>query len=386
MQIAEVRAIPVNIPLKPINDGGIAPYTTNHGELYDIDRILVRVETDEGITGWGEMRVFLSPDATVSVIEDGVAPLVTGQSPFEVEKLRRQVFLEYTNADIFFAPVEVACWDIVGQVLERPIYELLGGWTAPHQTSMEHRQYAGDDGDDRRIDLAYALGIFPPEESRTYARRALEDGYTVLKTKAGRDWRADVERIRAMYDEVDGNLEFRIDPNQGWTLEEAVRVGAMLEDEGIYLQYMEQPIRIDNHGSLETLRSRTRQPLAANEDTYTPHSMRRMLSANSIDVGVVDITPAGGISGIRQLANIAEDGGISLTHHCAFDLGIRTAAILHTVYGIPGFNLPCDTAYFGWESDIIEDTFVIEDGQMSVPNDPGLGITVDSASVEEYRL
>jgi len=386
MQIAEVRAIPVNIPLTPISDGGIAPYTTNHGELYDVDRILVRVETDEGVTGWGEMRTFLSPEATVSVIEEGVAPLVTGQSPFEVEKLRRQVFIEYTNADIFFAPVEIACWDIVGRVLERPIYELLGGWTAPHQTSMEHRQYTGDGEDHRRIDLAYALGIFPPEESRKYARRAHEDGYSVLKTKAGRDWRTDVERIRAMYDEVDGELEFRIDPNQGWTLEEAVRVGAMLEDDGIYLQYVEQPIRIDNHGSLETLRSRTGQPLAANEDTYAKHSMRRLLATDSIDVGVVDITPAGGISGIRQIANIAEDGGISLTHHCAFDLGIRTAAILHAVYGIPGFNLPCDTAYFGWESDIIYDLFEIENGQMKVPNGPGLGITVDESSVEEYRL
>lgn len=110
-----------------------------------------------------------------------------------------------------------------------------------------------------------------------------------------------------------------------------------------------------------------------------------MIDAGAIDVAVVDLTPAGGISGVRQLANIAEDGGISLAHHCAFDLGIRTAAILHTVYGTPGFNLASDTAYFGWEANILEEPFVIEDGCLTVPDGPGLGIAVDMDVVEEYR-
>jgi len=385
MQITEISAIPVTVPLKPIESGGIAPYRTNHGELYEMDRILVRVVTDEDYIGWGEVRAFLSPEATVSVIEDGVAPLVIGQSPFEIEKLRRQVFIEYTNANMFFAPVETACWDIVGQVLDRPVYELLGGWTANHQTSMKHRDHVDKDGDSHQIEFAYALGIFPPEESRAYARRVLEEGYSVLKTKAGRDWRADVERIRAMHDETNGQLELRIDPNQGWTVENTVRVASILEDDGIYLQYIEQPISVNNHTGLASLRSRTRQPIAANEDTYIPNNLKEMIEVGAIDVGVVDLTPAGGISGIRQLAGIAEEGGISLAHHCAFDLGIRTAAILHTVYSTPSINLASDTAYFGWEADVVKNPFIIKDGQMSVPEEPGLGITVDQTTINRFR-
>jgi L-alanine-DL-glutamate epimerase-like enolase superfamily enzyme len=380
-----VSAIPVTVPLTHIEDGGIAPYRTNHGKLYEMDRILVHVETDEGYDGWGEVRAFLSPEATVAVIEDGVAPLVVGQSPFELEKLRRQVFIEYTNANMFFAPVETACWDVVGKALGRPVFELLGGWTADHQTTMKHREHVENDAGDRWVEFAYALGIFSPDESRTYARRALDAGYSVLKTKAGRDWRTDVERIVAMHDEVDGELDFRIDPNQGWTVEDAVRVGAMLQDAGVYLQYMEQPIRVDNHESLASLRSRTAQPIAANEDTYILRNLRRMIGAGAIDVGVVDLTPSGGIAGLRQVAQIAEDGGLSLAHHCAFDLGIRTAAILHTVYGTPSINLPSDTAYFGWEDDVIETPFSIEDGHMTVPDGPGLGIEIDEDAVERYR-
>ncbi|MFC7237621.1 mandelate racemase/muconate lactonizing enzyme family protein [Saliphagus sp. GCM10025317] len=385
MEITAVSAIPVTVPLDPIEDGGIAPYRTNHGALSEMDRILVRVDTDEDYVGWGEVRAFLSPAATISVIEDGVAPLVVGQSPFEIGKLRRQVFVEYTNSNMFFAPVETACWDIVGKALDRPVYELLGGWTANHQTEMKHRDYVASGEGDRRVEFAYALGIFSPEESRRYARKVLEEGYNVLKTKAGRDWRTDVERIRAMHDEVDGQLEFRIDPNQGWTAEDTVRLCAKLEDAEIYLQYVEQPIRIDNHGSLASLRNRTRQPIAANEDTYVPRNMRHLIETNAVDVGVIDITPSGGIAGVRELASIAEDGGMSLAHHCAFDLGIRTAAILHTVYSTPAINLPSDTAYFGWEADVIQDSFTINEGHMTVPDGPGLGIDVDMDAIERYR-
>ncbi|WP_248518113.1 mandelate racemase/muconate lactonizing enzyme family protein [Salinarchaeum laminariae] len=386
MQITDVAATPVSVPLSPIEDGGIAPYRTNHGELYEMDRILVRVDTDEGYTGWGEVRSFLSPEATVSVIEDGVAPMVVGQSPFELERFRRQVFIEYTNANMFFAPVETACWDIVGKALDRPVYELLGGWTANHQTNMRHREHVAQDDDAGSVEFAYALGIFPPEESRQYARRALEEGYSVLKTKAGRDWQTDVERIVEMHDEVDGRLEFRIDPNQGWTTEDAVRLAAKLQDAGVYLQYIEQPIRVDTHGSLESLRNRTAQPIAANEDTYIPRNLRQMIDRSAIDAAVVDITPAGGIAGVRHLAGIAEDGGISVAHHCAFDLGIRTAAILHTVHSTPAINLPSDTAYFGWEADVIEDPFEIENGSIRVPDEPGLGITIDQDTIDRYRI
>jgi L-alanine-DL-glutamate epimerase-like enolase superfamily enzyme len=105
-----------------------------------------------------------------------------------------------------------------------------------------------------------------------------------------------------------------------------------------------------------------------------------------MDVAVLDLTPAGGIAGLRQQAAIVEDAGIPFTHHCAFDLGIRTAAILHAVHGIPGFSLPPDTTYYAWEGDVIADRFEVTEGRMTVPDDPGLGIDVDQDAVEEYRV
>ena len=388
MDITGVTARTVDVPLielhKPL---GIGPYVTNHGQVDSIERVLVEVKTDEGVSGWGEMRTFLSPQATESVLEDGIGPLIEGQSPFEIERLRRQVFIEYTNIELFFAAVETACWDIVGKVLDKPISTLLGGSTAPEQTTAMNADAADHEREtDRDIEFAFCLGILPPDESRAKACEAVDAGFSVLKTKAGRDWKQDVARIKAIHDEVDDALEFRLDPNQGWSLDQAVRVGAALEDAGIYLQYIEQPIRVNAHESLATLRRRLRQPIAPNEDTYIPNNLRSLIETGSMDVAVLDLTPAGGISGLRQQASIVEDAGIPFTHHCAFDLGIRTAAILHAVHGLPGFSLPPDTTYYGWQDDIITEPFEVTDGCMRVPDAPGLGVEVDHEMVARYEV
>lgn len=388
MEITDVTAMTVEVPLRELDEHlGIGPYVTNHGQIDSMERVLVRVDTDEGISGWGEMRTVLSAAATESVVEDGVGPLIEGQSPFEVERLRRQVFIEYTNVDLFFAAVETACWDIVGTALGKPVYELLGGATAPAPTDAMNAAAADREPQtDRAVEFAFCLGILPPEESRLKAREALDAGFTVLKTKAGRDWQQDVARIEAMHEEVDGQLQFRLDPNQGWTPDQAVRVGAALEAAGIHLQYMEQPIRINNHGSLAMLRRRLRQPIAPNEDTYVPHNLQSLIDADAMDVAVLDLTPAGGITGLRQQAGILENAGIPYTHHCAFDLGVRTAAILHATHGIPGFSLPPDTTYYAWETDVIEQPFDPTDARIAVPDEPGLGITVDRDVVEAHRV
>lgn len=383
MEITQIEAFAVNVDVINLEDGGIAPYVTNHGEVSDVDRVLVRVDTDEGVSGWGEMRVFLSPSATISVLEDGIAPIVAGHSPFELESLRRLLFIEYTNVDMFFAPIEIACWDIVGKVLGKPVYELLGGWTAPSQT--ERRKDVEYD-QTQAVDIAYCLGILSPDESRRHARNALEAGFNVLKTKAGRDWKQDVARVRAMDDEVNGELEFRLDPNQGWRLDEAVRVGAALANEGVYLQYLEQPIRVDAHESLAKLRERTPQPVGPNEDNYIAHNLRAMIERGALDVAVVDMTPVGGITGLRQLAGIAEDAGVPLVHHCAFDLGVRTAAITHAVTGIPGFSLPPDSTYYAWADDVIQEPFEVTNGTIPLRDKPGLAVEVDRDKLSEHSV
>lgn len=372
MEITDLTAIPVAMDVLPLEDGGIAPYVGSKLSVETVERMLVRLETSDGTTGWGEMRPELGVETTVAFLEETIAPQVVGRDVWEIEPFTNDpLYTEYTNVASFVAAVETAMWDAYGKSIGEPVHRLLGGKCTD------------------RVAFAEALGILDPEESRQYARRALDRGFDVLKLKAGppnSDWQNDVARVKAMHDEVDGQLEFRLDPNQTWSFDQAVRVGAALEDAGIYLQYFEQPVRIDSHGTYKRLRNRLQTPVGVNEDTYHPGNLKELLREDAVDVAVVDLVPSGGLLALKKLAAHADQYGVSMAHHCGFDLGVKTAAVLHAVSTTPAINLPSDLAYHNWADDVIEDQFDVVDGTIEVPDDPGLGVTVDPDKIERYRI
>jgi L-alanine-DL-glutamate epimerase-like enolase superfamily enzyme len=375
MRITGLEAIPIEMAFKSREEsGGLGSYA-RHGSSRQVQpRVLVRIATDEGITGWGELfPVVGTARGTRVLFEELIEPHLVGESVWEIESFleeRREAAPAYApeTVEAFLGGVEMAMLDAWGKHLGVPVHQLLGGKCSD------------------TVEFAFALGIMSPEESREHAQWAYKNGFTTLKTKAGVDWRQDVERIVAMDDETDGNLDFRLDPNQGYTLEDAVRVAASLEDEGVYLQYLEQPVRIDSFGTYKRLRERVQTPIATNEDLYMNHNLHHLVKEDAIDVGVIELVAAGGILRMKQLAGVAADAGISLSHHSGRDLGVKTAAVLHAVSSTPAVNLPPDTVYYAYEDDIIESPFQFEDGALPVPDDPGLGVTVDEHKVESYRV
>jgi hypothetical protein len=129
-------------------------------------------------------------------------------------------------------------------------------------------------------------GDLDPVQSAALAVEAVDAGFDTFKIKGGEDWRRDVKRIRAIHQELGEATELRQDPNQAWSFETAVRVGAKLEDAGIYLQYLEQACRIDTFETYEKLRERLRQPICVNEDMYYEHNLTHLLKEDAIDVAV----------------------------------------------------------------------------------------------------
>lgn len=368
MEVASVEVIPVEVGVRRLADGGIAPYRGKHGAVERAERVLVRLETTSGVEGWGEIRPSPSVESTVAVLKSDVIPEALGSPVWAIEAFRNAFHYEYLDLNGYVAGVEMAMWDAFGRELGVPLHQLLGGAVV------------------EEVPIAATLGILDPEESREYARRALAEGYDILKVKAGRDWQQDVERVVAMADEVDGGLEFRVDPNQGWTFEDAVRVGARLEDAGVYLQYLEQPIRIDSIGTYRSLRNRLQTPVAINEDAYFRRNLTQLLQADAIDVAVVDLVPAGGILALKAQAAVAAEYGISVAHHDGFDLGIKKAAVLHTVASTPAINLAVDTVYPHWEEYLLEDPLAAAEGTMTIPDGPGLGVTIDSGQLDRLRI
>ena len=370
MPITGVDAIPVEVGVKPLEEEyGLAPYRSNHDSVTRRRRMLIRLETDDGTVGWGETLVLMtSPEATKAIFEHVVAPELIGRNVEDIQEFVTAFYFPYTRIHPFIGAAEMAMWDALGKQLGVSISTLLGGTTTDE------------------VPVAYCLGLLDVDASREHARFARDAGFPALKTKAGPDWKEDVERLRAMREAVDGDLEFRLDPNQGWAFEEAVRAGAALEDENIYLQYLEQPCRIDTYGTYEKLRTRLQTPIAVNEDTYFERNFSHLLKRDAVDVGVVDMIPAGGITKLKDQAALAAEAGVSLAHHCGFDLGIKTAAMLHTVATTPAIQLPPDSVYYAWDEYLLEDPPELTDGAYPLPDGPGLGVTIDETALETHRI
>lgn len=197
IKVASIEVIPVKVGVLRLADGGIAPYRGKHGAVEQVERVLVRLETTTGVEGWGEIRPSPSVESTVAILESDVIPEAIGRPLWAMEAFRDTFHYEYLDLNGYVAGVEMAILDAFGRELDVPLHQLLGGKVVDE------------------VPIAAPLGILEPEESRQYTRRALEGGYDVLKVKAGRDWQEDVERVLAMADEVDGALEFRVDPQPG---------------------------------------------------------------------------------------------------------------------------------------------------------------------------
>lgn len=388
MHVTDIELIPVAIPTRPLDEElGLAPYIGGGDvdelpeqltfeealdELHHVEQhrevVLVRVETDVGITGWGELPYY--PDQAQMALETVIEPNLVGRPVWDIEPFVEAAAPgEYQRRyHLFVGGVEMALWDALGKEAGKPVYELLGG---------------------KRYDsapVAFCLGLLSPEESRRKAREARDHGFSVLKTKASRYWETDVARIEAMHDEVDGELEFRLDPNRQWSVNQALRVGAKLEAAGIYLQYLEQPIAGDSFDQFASLRQRLSQPIAINEDAYLPVNIYQSLKRDAIDVAVVDLQPAGGILRMKRLAMLGSLGTISLAHHSDHDLGLKNAAKLHLMASTPEFDLPFDSTYYAAETDVLEEPLQLENGRMRVPEKPGLAGDVDESVVEEHRV
>ena len=152
------------------------------------------------------------------------------------------------------------------------------------------------------------------------------------------------------------------------------------------LEYFEQPMPFSCIGESARLRKLTKTPLGLNESVTTLEIVSQILELRAADVILPDTYQCGGILGVKKVAALCEAAGVPCVFHCAHDLGLKTAAMLHVVASTPNFPLANDCTYYGLDGDIITPLHVIERGTMNVPEGHGLGVHVDEAKVKKYRV
>ncbi|MCS6851719.1 MAG: mandelate racemase/muconate lactonizing enzyme family protein [Gemmataceae bacterium] len=358
MKITQLHAVTVRIPQKP----PIAPYQSRYRATSEKEALLIRLETDTGLVGWGETPVDWLGKSFEGTPEDLLRQAVLGRDPFDLESF----YAENRLGSYLASGVEMAMWDLMGKATGRPVYQLLGG--AVRKT----------------VELAACMGIRPYHEAKEIARHYLAMGFSTLKTKAGRRAEEDLEMVRGIRDGVGDRLKLRIDPNQGYPPEVAFPLARDLEP--YHLEYFEQPMPLGLIADAARLRRQTRTPIALNESVTTLEIVLQIIQLGAADVLLPDTYQCGGILGVKKVAALAEAAGLPCVFHCAHDLGLKTAAMLHVVASTPNFPLANDCTYYGLVDDIITPMHRIEAGRMAVPEGPGLGVAVDEAKVRQYQV
>jgi L-alanine-DL-glutamate epimerase-like enolase superfamily enzyme len=358
MKISQLNAVRVRIPQNP----PIAPYQSRYRATSAKECVLVRLETDTGLVGWGETPEDWLTKTFEGTPEDQMRGQVLGRDPFDLERW----CAENTLGSYLASGVEMALWDIIGKAVKQPLYKLLGGAVR------------------KKIELAACMGIRPYDEAKSIARGYLEAGFSTLKTKAGRRPEEDLEMVRGIRDGVGDELKLRIDPNQGYAPEIAFPLARDLEKYN--LEYFEQPMPQANIAEAARLRRRTRTPIALNESVTTTEVTLQILELRAADVLLPDTYQCGGILAVKKVAALCEAAGVPCVFHCAHDLGLKTAAMLHVVASTPNFPLANDCTYYGLVDDICTPLHKIQRGHMEVPEGPGLGVNVDDAKVAKFRI
>lgn len=338
--------------------GGSRPGTT---------RLVVTLETAGGLVGYGEticLLEFIEP-----VLVKTIVPLAVGEDACAVERLHRKVegagYYHHKRAMVMaLAAVEMACWDVIGKAAGLPLHKLWGG---PYRTE---------------IPLACYLQSDDPKHVAAEARDSVARGYGTIKLKVGMGEHLDVALVAAVREAVGPGIKLRADANGAWTIGTAKRTLRKLEPYD--LEYMEQPLPLEDLAGHAHLRQCSSVPIALDESAYVLQDVHAIVAAQAADVVLIDPHEAGGLQAARKQAAVCEAAGLPVTLHSGGELGLGTAAYLHLASVLPNLTLAIDLQYPNMAGDVIAVPWDHRRGVMRLPTGAGLGVEPDAALVRKY--
>ena len=371
MKIVNIRPTTVTVPLE-------APLRHANGCHWGrFVRTIVEVDTDEGITGLGEMG---GGGESAEAVFRAMKSYLVGHDPARIEQMRYRIANPtaslYNNRTQILAALEFACLDILGKKWDVPVSEILGGRL---QERVPFASY---------LFFRYPNSIDGSGEVRTIEQlvahaRELKDryGFTSHKLKGGVFApEYELECYRAIAGALDGD-SFRFDPNAVWSTEQAIWFGQAIED--IKNDFLEDPVFGLN--GMRRTREKVRMPLATNTVVVGFEQLAANVLNTAVDVILLDTTFWGGIRQCVKAAGVCETFQLGVAVHSSGELGIQLATMLHLGAVIPNLSFAADAHYHHLKDDIIEGgKFKYERGSIKVPDGPGLGVLLNRDKLEEY--
>ncbi len=352
MKITRIAAYQVDLPLKE------GRYSWSGGKSVDVfDSTVVQVETDAGFTGHGEvcpLGPFYLP-AYAQGVRAGLAelaPHLIGANPVELLKLNRKMDAALQGHAYVKSGIDIACWDILGQVTNQPVCTLLGG------------RY-GDD-----FVLYRAISQAAPEQMADNVAGYREEGYRRFQLKVGGDPDTDIARIHAVCDRLHPTDKLIADANTGWTMHEAMRVVRGVRDVDVYI---EQPC--PTYEECLSIRRQTNHPFVLDEVINGMRPLLRGHADLAMDAVNIKVSKFGGLTKAKQARDLCVDLGIAMTIEDSWGGDIVTAAISHLAHSTPPELLLTSTDFNSYVTVSIADGAPQrQQGRMAASTSPGLGI------------
>ena len=354
MKISDIRFGMLRVPLK-------TPFKTALRTVEQVEDVVVMVQTDTGHVGYGSApaTAVITGDthgSIVDAIRHYIAPRVIGQEIADLNRITTLVQSAMEKNSSAKAAVEIAVHDLWGQLYGAPLYKLLGGG-------------------DPAITTDITISVDTIDKMVADSIAAVERGFDSLKIKVGKDIGVDIERTKAIHAAVEGRALLRLDANQGWTAKQAVYALQTLEDAGVRLERVEQPVKAHDLEGLRYVTERVHTPVMADESVFGPMEVIELIRMRAADIVNIKLMKTGGISNAVRIADIAGLHGIDCMIGCMLESSIGVAAAVHLAVAKAGVITKVDLDGPSLcQYDPVAGGVIFNESEISVTEAPGLGI------------
>ena len=353
MKITQVRLGKISVPLR-------TPFKTALRTVSSVEDVIVEIHTDDGRIGYGEAPPTgaITGDTTgaiIGAIQDHIAKSITGMDVDDFEDVMQKVQKSIVGNTSAKAALDMALWDLYGQLYNIPVYKLIGG---------ARKQIVTD----------ITISVNDPETMVKDSLIALKRGYDCLKMKVGINPEMDVARLMAVRQAVGNDITIRIDANQAWNPKQAVKILNAMQEQGLQIELVEQPVPAHDLEGMKYVTDRSYVPVLADESLYSPADAATILRMGAADLLNIKLMKCGGLYNALKICTMAEVYGVECMIGCMLEAKISVNAAVHlacarkviTKVDLDGPVLCSEDPILGGST--------FDEKNITVSDDPGLGI------------
>lgn len=353
MKIKDIQIGQISVPL-------VRPFKTALRTVHSVEDVIVKVITDTGNIGYGEAPPtgVITGDtkgSIIAAIEDHIKKSIIGMDVENFEEIMIKLDKCVVKNASAKAAVDIALYDLYGQLYKAPLYKLLGGYR-------------------KEIITDITISVNDPEQMALDSIDAIKHGYKTLKIKVGVDSDMDIKRMKAIRDAVGYDVDLRIDANQGWKPKEAVYTLRKMEDAGLNIEFVEQPVEAHDIDGLKFVTDNVSIPVMADESVFSPADAVKIMQLRAADLINIKLMKTGGLHNALKICSMAEIYGMECMIGCMLEAKVSVTAAVHLAAAksiITKIDLDGPVLC---SEDPVDGGVIFEDYKIKLIDEPGLGI------------